>query len=152
VTTTPRETVLLVTAGGVRCALQISSLVETMRPLPLRAFAGAPSFVPGVSVIRGEALPVVNLAGLLGGTSSDPSRLVVVRTGQRKVALAVDRVIGIHDMEPGRVAAVPPLLSCVASEAIASLGSLDSDLLAMLRTSHVVPEDVWALLGGRDSR
>ncbi len=147
--TIPSETVLLVTTGAVRCALPISSVVETLRELPLRSFKGMPPFVLGVSVIRGEALPVLDLARLFGGTSIGPARLVVVWAGQHKVALAVDRVIGIHRLDSSAMAAAPPLLSSMAPDVVASLGPLDGELLTVLRLSHLVPDDLWLLLQER---
>lgn len=38
-----------------------------MRPLPVAAVAGAPDFVAGVAIIRGDAVPVVDAARLLTG-------------------------------------------------------------------------------------
>jgi hypothetical protein len=49
-------------------------------------------------------------------------------------------------MDVETVGVVPPLLAPVASEAIAALGSLDTDLLAVLRTAQIVPDEVWGLL------
>jgi purine-binding chemotaxis protein CheW len=146
VSTSPLESVLIVAVGALRCALRVSCVVETMRPLPLHALAGAPRFVLGASVIRGEAVPVVDLAGLVGEVSTAPTRFVVVRAGEHRAALAVERVVGVRNMDVETVGVVPPLLAPVASEAIAALGSLDTDLLAVLRTAQIVPDEVWGLL------
>jgi purine-binding chemotaxis protein CheW len=141
-----RFALLIVQIGTLRCALPLSCAVETLRPLPLRPLTNTPEFVAGACVIRGEALPVVNLAKLLGAVSVAPARFVVARAGAHKVALSVDAVIGIEHVMREAMAGVPPLLAGVRSEAIASLGTLDSELLLVLETARIVPDEVWAAL------
>src|SRR5688572_15607941 len=48
------------------CALPLDAVVETMRPLVVEPVAGAPGFVSGLSIVRGEPIPVVDAARLLG--------------------------------------------------------------------------------------
>ena len=43
------------------CALPVGVVIETLRPLPLEPIAGAPAFVTGPAIIRGEPVPVVEL-------------------------------------------------------------------------------------------
>jgi purine-binding chemotaxis protein CheW len=140
---TDRHAVLIVQIGTLRCALPLSCAIETLRPLPLQPVANTPEFVVGACVIRGEALPVVDLAQLLGAASAGPARFVVARAGARKVALAVDAVIGTEHVLPEAMASVPPLLAGARSEAIAALGTLDSELLLVLETARIVPHEVW---------
>lgn len=137
---------MIVQIGTLRCALPLSCAVETLRPLPLQPLANAPEFVAGACVIRGEALPVVDLAQLLGAASAAPARFVVARAGAHKVALAVDAVTGTGHVMPEAMASVPPLFSGARSEAVAALGTLDSDLLLVLATARIVPDEVWASL------
>ncbi|HZE91839.1 MAG TPA: chemotaxis protein CheW, partial [Rhizobacter sp.] len=63
---------------GRLCALPLSHVVETMRPLPTETIAGAPDFVCGLAVIRGAPVPVVDLARLLGATDTQARRFVTV--------------------------------------------------------------------------
>src|SRR5512140_1874586 len=93
-----RHRALIVTAGAYRCALPLPHVAETMRPLPLQSFADMPPFVRGASIIRGEPVPVVDLAGLFGAADSAIGRFVVVRVEQRRVALGVEAVVGGEDL------------------------------------------------------
>ena len=45
--------VLVVMVGARACAFPLHHVAETMRPLPIEAVVGTPSFVCGVSVIYG---------------------------------------------------------------------------------------------------
>src|SRR5215468_8425951 len=96
--------VLAVRAGARMLALPIESVVETMRPLPVEPLAGAPSFVLGLAVIRGAAIPVVDVAG------ETPGRFVTLRLGARRIALAVEAVLGLAALEPATLSGLPPLL------------------------------------------
>src|SRR5438105_299934 len=85
---------LVCTAGSQLCALPVRHVVETMRMLPLEQLAGAPSYVRGLSVIRGSPVPVVDAAALLFDQRGAPcERLVVLRTRTRTIALGTKAVL-----------------------------------------------------------
>jgi purine-binding chemotaxis protein CheW len=118
-----------------------------MRPLPVEPLSGTAPFIAGVSVIRGGPVPVVDLARLLGNGESDAqTRLVVVRVGERRAALAVGRVIGVRTLGSSAVGELPPLLGAASAEVIAAVGSLDAQLLVLLETSRLLPDSSWASL------
>ncbi len=62
--------VLVVMVGARACAFPLHHVAETMRPLPIEPVAGTPSFVRGVSVIRGMPTPVVDLKALLESSAN----------------------------------------------------------------------------------
>jgi purine-binding chemotaxis protein CheW len=128
------------------CAVPLEHVVETMRPLPTGVLAGAPQFVQGVSIVRGEVVPVVDVASLLGAGESRPTRLVTISVGRRRVALAVDAVLGVRAVSGGSVGELPPLLGDVGTGVISAIGTLDAELLLVLRSARLIPESVWALV------
>jgi purine-binding chemotaxis protein CheW len=128
------------------CALPLQHVIETMRPLPIEALAGVPRPVSGVAIIRGAAMPVVDLAWLLAGEESHPTRFVTVSADGRRVALAVDAVVGVRVIPTGSVYDLPPLLRDANGDAIATIGTLDAELLVVLRSGRLVPETVWNAL------
>jgi purine-binding chemotaxis protein CheW len=139
------QTLLLCRVSSHRIGLPIDQVVETMRPLPAERLSGAPDFVRGVSVIRGVAVPVVDVGRLVAGEASRAERFVIVRAAQRTVALAVDRVDGLCTLPPESFHALPPLLRSSRAEIIEAIGRLDRELLLMLRGAHLLPDDVWRL-------
>jgi purine-binding chemotaxis protein CheW len=128
----------------VQCAVPLEHVTETMRPLAISPMAGVPSFIQGLALVRGIPTPVVNVAALLSGEPSCPTRFVTLRTGTRHLALAVDVVVGIIDIPPGSVDALPTLLQGAELDAISAIGVLDAELLLVLRSTHLVSVDVWA--------
>jgi purine-binding chemotaxis protein CheW len=130
------------------CALPLAEVIETMRPLPVSPLSNAPDFVYGVALIRGTPTPVVDL-GTIFETQQEalPGRFVTVRSGGRTVALSVQSVIGVAELDGVNVAAMPPLLKSARTEVIEAMGSLDAELLVTLQTAKLVPESVWETIG-----
>jgi purine-binding chemotaxis protein CheW len=86
-------------------------VVEVMRPLPLEPVIGLPTFILGLSVIRGAPVPVVDLAALTGDRrGSGTTRFVTLGLGERRVAVAVEEVLGVRALDVETLQELPPLL------------------------------------------
>jgi purine-binding chemotaxis protein CheW len=132
------------------CAVPLMHVVETMRPLPLEPIAGMPSFVRGVSIIRGVPTPIVDLGVVLGATGGVGERLVTLRLGNRQVALSVDAVLGLHDLDPV-MQELPPLLTGAPQDIIEAIATLDGEILMVLREGWELPDEVWQAMSERES-
>lgn len=145
----PAKTSYLVSrAGGKRLALPLADVIEVMRPLPVSRLEGAPEFVLGAAVVRGSPVPVIDAGALLGAApeARTPSRLVSLRVGARRAALAVEELLGIHALDASELEVVPPLLRGVASGAAEAVAALDEELLVVLGSARLVPAEVWRAL------
>ena len=131
--------------AGRTCALPLVNIIETMRPLPIDTLAGAPAFVLGVAVVRGTPVPVVDARRLFGVPTGDATRWVTLRVASRMVALAVDSVVGVNMVPREELRELPPLLAHAAAGAIDALGTADSELLIVLQTARLVPDEVLAV-------
>jgi purine-binding chemotaxis protein CheW len=138
---------LLVRVSSGVCALPLAEVIETMRPLPVSPLSGVSDFVSGVALIRGVPMPVVDLGSLLGTDGQTTSaRFVTLRSGGRTIAIAVQSVIGVAELD-GNLASIPPLLKSARTDAVEAIGSLDAELLLTLQAAKLVPESVWAAIG-----
>jgi purine-binding chemotaxis protein CheW len=135
---------LLSRVGSRTCAVPAELVVETMRPLPVEPLSGMPSFVLGLSVVRGSPVPVIDAARMLGATgATSPGRFVSMRIGARVAVLAVDAVIGVRDVARGALESLPPLIGEASADVVEAIGSLDSGLLVVLRSGRIVPPGAW---------
>jgi purine-binding chemotaxis protein CheW len=142
---------LLVCRVGTKlCALPLSCLLETMRPLAVEALTQTADFVSGVALIRGRPTPVVDARKLLGSPSDrPPGRYVTLDLGERGArvaALAVDAVVGVRDVPEGLLGELPGLLGGSPSSFVGAVTTLDAELLLVLEQARLVPEDVWQRL------
>ncbi|HTJ83953.1 MAG TPA: chemotaxis protein CheW [Polyangiaceae bacterium] len=141
------DSALTILVGVARrtCAIPIREVSEVMRPLPIEAIASAPVFVRGVSIIRGVPTPVVSLSTFMGLTSTNEAetRFVTVRAGERRIALAVHRFIGMRALTSVELSGVSPLLSEAPSDYVRALGAADGKLLSVLDCSRLLRDAEW---------
>jgi purine-binding chemotaxis protein CheW len=137
---------LVTRVGSVVCAFPIRDVIETMRPMPIDPIAGAPDFVAGLAIVRGSPIPVVNTAVLLGGVATSGERFVIVRSGDRRVALVVDAVLDVRLIDPSLLAAMPPLISGANRDVAVAIGALDAALVVVLDAARILSADAWHLL------
>jgi purine-binding chemotaxis protein CheW len=128
------------------CALPLTHVIETMRPLPIETIAGAPPYVCGASIVRGVATPVVDLGLVLGIPEAAARRFVTLRLGTQSVAVTVGTVLGVRDLDQCKVEDLAPLLRSATQETIESIGVLDAQMLRVLRSSWTLPDEVWRSL------
>ena len=131
---------LMVRLGSELAALPVADVSETLRPLPIEPLATAADFVLGASIVRGVPIPVVDLARLLSGSSGPKARFVVVKAGSRRVALAVEAVVGFRTLAEADRTSLPSLLANGARSAVDAIGTLDSELYLVLAAARLVPE------------
>jgi purine-binding chemotaxis protein CheW len=142
---------LILGIGSRACAIPIAHVAETMRPLRVEPIAGMAPFLLGLAVIRGTPVPVVDLRALVGESQPETiSRFVVLKVGDRRVALAVGTVVGIRDLDLIAPVDTPPLLRGARAEVVDAIGVLDAQLLLVLRASRLLPEDTWRQLSARE--
>lgn len=145
---------LIVTIGARICAIPLHHVVETMRPLPIEPVGGTPGFVRGVSVIRGVPTPVVDLRALLENSASGATygRFVTLRSGERRVAIGVDGVVGLRSLDAAQLGELPPILRDVGTDLVEAIGARDAQLLVVLRAARIVPDEVWTVLAASEAR
>jgi purine-binding chemotaxis protein CheW len=138
-------------------AIPISHVIEVTRPLPVTRLPDGPSWLSGVTVLRGIATPVIDARKLLGvaAESGDPSpepppfpRWVALRIDDRRVALAVDSVDRAHELSAENSRELPPLLA--GTRPITALGTLDTKLLMVLEGARLLANDALASMASME--
>lgn len=93
-----------------RYAFAAQLVTEVVRLGPLTRIPGAPSFLCGVFTHRGEVLPVLDIAQLVGQgpiAIGANTRAVIARSGPWLVAIVTEGVDGLVDLGQGELE--PPL-------------------------------------------
>jgi purine-binding chemotaxis protein CheW len=137
------------------CAVGLEHVAEVTRPLPAEPLGGAPPFVRGVCVLRGDPAPVVSLRTLIRGTATGGSsgaadrpvtRFVSVYLGAHRVALAVEEVLGVREIPLDLLHDLSSVLGPATSEVVSAVGAVGGEPLLFLSVTRVVPDSVWSAL------
>ena len=114
-----------VRVGGESYAVAVEHVIEVAELGELSPVPGAHSFVLGVRNLRGEVLPVFDLASVLGiAGDSDPQCLLVTEHGSLRAGFAID--------EATDVGALPPVAEETQSELLAGAALDDSGLVGVV--------------------
>ncbi|GGN66072.1 hypothetical protein GCM10010112_28100 [Actinoplanes lobatus] len=138
---------LIFRAGPLFCALPLDEVAETMRPLETMPIAGTPPWVRGLTVLRGEPAPVLDVTRLLTGADGRIERYVAVRAGRGPVACATGPVLGVQEIRVSPPEGPSALVTGVARALVAGVGTIGADPLLLLRDFRAVPDAVWEAAG-----
>ncbi|HSD19241.1 MAG TPA: chemotaxis protein CheW [Anaeromyxobacter sp.] len=125
---------------GGRYAFEAPLVTEVVRLGPLTRLPAAPSFLPGVFTHRGEVLPVLDIAQLVGqgAVALRPStRAAIVHCGPWKVAVVSDAVEGLVAI-PRRQLEAPPAESSGVAEFLSAVGRDKAGAVAVLDLPRLV--------------
>lgn len=134
--------------GNKICAINALEVQEVFRPLPIEEFSSFPSFVLGLSIIRGIQTPVVRLSLIIEGDKNisykgNKKIWILIKNVEKRIAIEVDSIVGIFELPYESFQSVPTLLEHAYSDSITACGILDNQLLLLLQTTRFIPEDVW---------
>ncbi|MBE7558541.1 chemotaxis protein CheW [bacterium] len=110
---------LTFSAGGTLFGLPVARVVHVLGRVGATPLPGAPPHVLGMIEFRRHALPLLDLAGKLGGTSAAPGKNAIVAAARLEgevvgVALSVDTVYTVIDFGAGAIQDPPVLAECHA--------------------------------------
>jgi purine-binding chemotaxis protein CheW len=140
---------LVVRLGETICALPIGCVGEVLRPLPIVPLVDLTEGVLGVSIVRGEPIPIVDGPQLFGAGQTRCERLVILRLASRRIGLTATSVLGLRLLAPDLIGNLPPLLA--ADGRVAGLAAMDGELLAVLDLARLVPLHVLSALEQRSA-
>lgn len=131
--------VLVFVVSAQLCALPLTAIVEVMRAQPIVSREGLPQGVLGTAIIRSQAIPVVDAGQLLLGNATARHRLLLLRVGEREVALAVDDIVGPRSILKRQLAPTPALLQ--GNAVVDSIAVLDSEVIHVLNSLRLLRDD-----------
>jgi purine-binding chemotaxis protein CheW len=109
-TQTPEVELLSFRLGGEAYAVWVKDVREVLTIRELTLVPNAPSYMLGVTSLRGAMLPVIDLCkrlGLAPGLRDEKSRIIVVSPDEEDVGLIVDRVTGVVRTMPDTIKPTP---------------------------------------------
>ena len=108
----------------------IAKVESIIKIQPITQLPHAPSFVEGVTNLRGKVLPVIDLRtrfGLPAQEADKNSRIIVVSVDQMEVGMIVDEVSEVLTLPEGSVEAAPAISTTVDSAFIRGIAKLGAN-------------------------
>jgi purine-binding chemotaxis protein CheW len=147
--------VICVEVAGSAYGIPLAEVQEVIgyRP-PTRVFH-APSALAGITSLRGEVLPIIDLGQLLDAESQAPAaadpRVVVVRESggaRRRAGLKVDALLGLREAAAAARAEVPAAVTARLGDLVVGVVSEPAPAFALLSVAAVLDAPALRELSG----
>jgi len=127
--------------GKEHYGVDISAVESIIKMQPITVVPHTPSFVEGVTNLRGSVLPVIDLRKRFGLSLDDiskNSRIVVIALGKTKVGMIVDAVSEVLSVAEDAIEPPPPMVTSVDTTFIIGIAKIESKLVILLDLSKVL--------------
>lgn len=144
----PGHEYLAFTIGAEEYGIDILTVQEIRGCDPVTRIAGAPPFVRGVTNLRGDIVPVVDMRMKLGlgSVQYDAFTVVIVlNIEDRVVGMVVDRVSDVLTLRDQDIRPAPDLVATVDTRHVLGLGTIDGRMLILLDIAAWMASDEMAL-------
>jgi purine-binding chemotaxis protein CheW len=121
--------------------VDIAAVESIIKPQPITTVPFAPSFVEGVTNLRGVVLPVIDLRkrfGLPLAEANRNTRIVIVEIGGLTVGMIVDAVAEVLRVFDEAVEPPSPLMMTLDSAFITGIAKVGERLVILLDLSRVL--------------
>ncbi len=115
--------IVVFSLGEEEYGLPITQVQEIIRYTEPRAVASHIDWMRGVISLRGQIIPVIDLAArlALGATANEPGKIIIVETETSNAGIVVDEVQEVLTLQDGETEPLP-VAGNDALEAIAKIG------------------------------
>ncbi|WP_079710887.1 chemotaxis protein CheW [Paraliobacillus ryukyuensis] len=126
---------------GQNYAASIQQIVTIERLQEVVALPQASSFIDGITELRGEVIPVIDLKSRMDlprSESTEHSRMLVSPINDVQVGFVVDEASDVIDIDDGIIEAAPTTIKGVNGNFLHGVAKLEDRLLLLLDLEHVL--------------
>jgi purine-binding chemotaxis protein CheW len=138
---TGADSYILCELAGTTYALRSDDIEQLEMVGQLTPVPNAPSFVDGITSVRGRVIPAVSLRARFGFERRPHdlrSRLVIVRSGARSVGLIVDSAREFAAIPPDAIQPPPEGLNDISSRYLQGMAHLGERLVLILNVTELL--------------
>jgi purine-binding chemotaxis protein CheW len=135
---------VLFKVAGSEYALPYSDVLHMESFAGATRVPGAPPYVAGLMQVRGRVLPVIDLRvrfGLEPQALTPDSRVVVVQSGKRALALLADSAREVVKIDPGEYRAAPEMVAETGQGFVKSVAHAGTRLVMLIDLQKVIGEE-----------
>ncbi|MDI3518025.1 MAG: purine-binding chemotaxis protein CheW [Caldanaerobacter sp.] len=123
--------------------VDINQVVEIIRLQTIIKVPDAPSFVEGITNLRGTVIPIIDLKkrfNLPLSEKNENNRIIVVNVTERPVGFIVDSVTEVLRVEDSTIQEAPDIIKGIGREYITSIINLNGRLIINLDLHKILTE------------
>jgi purine-binding chemotaxis protein CheW len=123
--------------------VDINQVVEIIRLQTIIKVPDAPSFVEGITNLRGTVIPIIDLKkrfNLPLSEKNENNRIIVVNVTERSVGFIVDSVTEVLRVEDSTIQEAPDIIKGIGREYITSIINLNGRLIINLDLHKILTE------------
>jgi purine-binding chemotaxis protein CheW len=140
--------------GAEDFGVNIAVVESIIKMQPIVRMPHAPSFVEGVTSLRGKVLPVIDLRRRFelavrtaeDGSHSRDNRIIVVNINQTEVGMIVDGVSEVLTIPSQQIEPAPALATSVNTSFINGIARLEERLIILLDLARILSTEEEARL------
>lgn len=141
--------VLVFTLGSEEYAVEILKVQEIRGYSGVTRIANVPDFVKGVTNLRGNIVPVVDLRikfEIGSAEYNEHTVVIVLNIGERVMGMVVDGVSDVLSLSPDQIKPAPDFGSSLSTEYLKGLGSIDERMLILVDIEKMMTSRELALV------
>ena len=128
--------------------INVMQVQEVLRYTEIAPVPGAPSYVLGIINLRGNVVPVLDLAARFGLSLTAPGNrtcIVIIELalgdGLQRIGLVVDEVDEVLEIDPRQIMPAPAFGTAIRSDFIAGMAQQGQEFLIILNMLQVLSLD-----------
>lgn len=140
---------LVFTLGDEEYGIDILKVQEIRGYDQVTRIANTPSFIKGVTNLRGVIVPIVDLRVKCSQSDVDYNEntvVIVLNLGQRVVGIVVDGVSDVLSLTTDQIRPAPEFAVTLSTEYLTGLGALGDRMLILVNIEKLLNSDEMALL------
>ncbi len=122
-------------------AIDVMRALEVLKTREVRSVPKAPDFVEGLVTVRDTVVPVIDMRkrfSLPAAERATSSRLLVVATGESRVALVVDDVPGVVELPDSMISQAPDFFRGLAGRYLEGIARDSERLVILLNLDEIL--------------
>jgi purine-binding chemotaxis protein CheW len=127
--------------GEENYGVEISAIESIIKMQPITKVPHSPSFVEGITNLRGTVLPVIDLRkrfDLPPAERNRDTRIVVTNLGDKKVGMTVDSVSEVLTIQSNLVEPPPSMISSGHTEFLQGIVKISDRLIILLNLERIL--------------
>ncbi len=130
--------------GDEHYAVELKRVREIIRISNIVPVPGTPSYVLGITNIRGNVVTVIDgcqRINVAGSPQDDLSRIIILEYADEVIGMVVDSVADVMDISPNEIDANPKIDTHESARYIKGVVSHDNDLIIILNVDLFLGEE-----------